>query len=102
MVRTCNRGGSKGTKRAEERNSKYENEKMEILWSCAMNGGRKAAKQALSWKPEGSRRPGRPKDTWRRTIQRDMRTKDLEAEEVECMAQQREEWRRFIADLWAT
>ena len=65
-------------------------------------GDKRLPKQVLSWTPEGSRRPGRPKDTWRRTIQRDMRTRELGAEDVEILAQQREEWRRFIADLWAT
>ena len=65
-------------------------------------GDERLPKQVLSWTPEGSRRPGRPKDTWRRTIQRDMRTRGLGAEDVEILAQQREEWRRFIADLWAT
>ena len=47
VVWPCNRGGSKGMKWAEERNSKYENEKMEILWSCVKNGGRKAAKTGV-------------------------------------------------------
>ena len=65
-------------------------------------GDERLPKQVLSWTPEGSRRPGRPKDTWRRTIQRDMRTRGLGTEDVESLVQQREEWRRFIADLWAT
>ena len=56
----------------------------------------------LSWTPEGSRRRGRPKETWRRTIQSDIRTKELNAEEVENAAANREDWRRFIADLWTS
>ena len=32
---------------AEERDSKHENEKMQILWSCVKNGGRKAAKTGV-------------------------------------------------------
>ena len=59
-------------------------------------------KQVLSWTPEGRRRRGRPKDTWRRTIQRDVRSKELTDEDVQSAAHCREEWRRFIADLWAT
>ena len=58
-------------------------------------------RQTLYWTPEGSRRRGRPKETWRRTIQREMRTKELEMEDVERLACCREDWRRFIADLWA-
>ena len=30
--------------------------------------------QTLEWQREGTRRVGRPKDTWRRTMERDMRT----------------------------
>ena len=59
-------------------------------------------KQVLSWTPEGRRRRGRPKDTWRRTIHRDVRSKDLTDEEVQGVARDREEWRRLVADLWAT
>ena len=51
-------------------------------------GDERLAKQVLSWKPEGSRRPGRPKDIWRITIQWYMRTKELEAEDLEYTAQQ--------------
>ena len=65
-------------------------------------GDERLPKHALSWKHEGSRRPGRPKDTWRKTIQWDIRTKELEIEGVECIAQQKEDWRRFRADQWAT
>ena len=37
----------------------------------------KLPKQTILWNLEGSRRRGRPKDTWRRTIQREMRLKNL-------------------------
>ena len=43
-------------------------------------------KQVLSWTPVGSRRPGRPKDTWRRTIQNDMRNNGIGAENMERVA----------------
>ena len=45
----------------------------------------------LSWTLEGSRWRGRPKETWRRTIQSDTRTKELNAEEVESLAENRED-----------
>ena len=81
-------------------------EKMRIRrWSyyghALRMGEQRLPKQVLSWTPEGSRRRGRPNDTWRRTIQRDLRTKGLVAEDVERLAECRGEWRRFIADLWA-
>ena len=65
-------------------------------------GEERLPKQVLSWTPEGSRRRGRPKETWRRTIQSDIRTKELNAEEVENVAANREDWRRYIADLWTS
>ena len=58
-------------------------------------------KQALRWTPEGSRRVGRPKDTWRRTIVKDMREKNVDVD-VEELAQHRGEWKNFIFALWAT
>ena len=58
-------------------------------------------KQALNWTPVGARRPGRPKDTWRRTIARDRRERNIDVD-VEELAQHRGEWRNFITALWAT
>ena len=59
-------------------------------------------KQAWQWRPEGRRRVGRPKDTWQRTIQRDMTEKALDRADVEARAGDRDAWRKFVADLWAT
>ena len=59
-------------------------------------------KQALSWRPEGRRRVGRPKDTWRRTLTREMNRKNLQEEDVRRRAEDRATWRSFVADLWAT
>ena len=58
-------------------------------------------KQALNWTPEGSRRVGRPKDTWRRTIGRDKREKNIDVN-VEALAQLRVDWRNFITALWVS
>ena len=59
-------------------------------------------KQAMNWRPAGRRRVGRPKDTWQRTIEREMRQRDLNVEDVEARAQDRDAWREFVADLWST
>jgi hypothetical protein len=40
-------------------------------------------RQILEWQREGTRRVGRPKDTWRRTMERYMRNNNLVVEEVE-------------------
>ena len=62
----------------------------------------KLPKQVLSWTPEGRRRRGRPKDTWRRTLHREVRSKDLTDEEVQGVARDKGEWRRLVDDLWAS
>ena len=59
-------------------------------------------KQAVQWRPAGRRRVGRPKDTWHRTIQRDMAEKSLARVDVEALADDRSAWRKFVADLWTT
>ena len=65
-------------------------------------GAERLPKQVLTWTPEGRRRRGRPNDTWRRTIQRDMKNHGLLARDVERVAEYRYDWRRLVADLWAT
>ena len=55
-------------------------------------------KQALNWRPEGRRTVGRPKDTWRRTLTREInqnKSHDVIRRTAEMTA-----WRSFVADLW--
>ena len=59
-------------------------------------------KQSIQWNAEGSRRRGRPKDTWRRTIQREMRLNNLREEDVASLAEDRSAWRSWVADLWTS
>ena len=66
-----------------------------------MNNNR-IPKITLSWKPTGSRRRGRPKGTWRRTMETDLVESNLTWEEVEETAQYRREWRDLVAALCST
>ena len=59
-------------------------------------------KQTTQWNPAGSRRRGRPKDTWRRTMQRELRMHNLREEDVPSLAGDRSAWRRLVADLWTS
>ena len=52
-------------------------------------------KEALYWRPAGSRRVGRPKDTWRNE-------RTLDRVYVEALAGDRVAWKNFIAALWIT
>ena len=59
-------------------------------------------KQMIQWNIEGSRKRGRPKDTWRRTIQRELRLNSLTEEDVSLLAEDRSAWRSLVADLWTS
>ena len=50
---------------------------------------------ALTWEPDGRRKRGRPRETWRKTIQKEMREKRLRSwTEAAMIAAVRVFWRR--------
>ena len=58
---------------------------------------------AISWAPEGKRRRGRPKTTWRRTVEREMREGGWGSwDEVRVVAAVREKWKDSVKALCAT
>ena len=59
------------------------------------------AKTALYWTPEGKRRRGRPKTTWRRTVEAEMRNGGKTWGQLSRLAEDRSEWRNFVAALCA-
>ena len=58
--------------------------------------------QTILRNAEGSRRRGRPKDTWTRTIQREISMSNLREEDMSSLAEDITTWRRLVADLWTT
>ncbi|KAI8512981.1 hypothetical protein Bbelb_096200 [Branchiostoma belcheri] len=56
-------------------------------------------KVALSWRPEGKRKRGRPKTTWRRTVSDDLAAMGLNWRSVNNMAQDRPRWRKKVMAL---
>ncbi|KAI8483834.1 hypothetical protein Bbelb_383610 [Branchiostoma belcheri] len=61
------------------------------------------AKTSVFWKPEGKRKRGRPKLTWRRTLQKDLESRGITLKDAESLAEDRAEWRRLAAQgltLW--
>jgi hypothetical protein len=56
---------------------------------------------ALHWTPEGKRKRGRPKNTWRRTAETEMRQLTHTWGTIHRLAQNRQEWRSFVAALHA-
>ena len=58
---------------------------------------------ALTWAPEGRRKVGRPKTTWRRTVEREMKLLGWTSwNAAKPIAKDRVHWRENIAALWAT
>jgi hypothetical protein len=54
-------------------------------------------KHSLKWNPQGQRKRGRPKNTWRRQLSKEL--KEMGLENAETMAQDRGEWRKIVHGL---
>ena len=60
-------------------------------------GSRDLAKDALTWTPEGKRRRGRPKETYRRTVERERQQLGFSSwSAAGAVASRREEWKSII------
>ena len=59
-------------------------------------------KTALHWTLEGKRKRGRPKNTWRRTVEGELKTLHHTWGSVKTLAQDRLKWRSFVAALRAS
>lgn len=57
------------------------------------------AKQALEWNPPGKRKVGRPRNTWRRANNSELKTHGTSWERVKHIAQDRTEWKSFVEAL---
>ena len=58
-------------------------------------------KVALRWTPEGKRKRGRTKTTWRRTIDNEIKERRYTWDTIERKANNREEWRNLVLALCA-
>jgi hypothetical protein len=59
-------------------------------------------KTALDWNPQGYRRKSRPKRTWRRTIENEIRNTGRSWNEVKGIAGDRNAWKLFMDALCFT
>ncbi len=57
---------------------------------------------ALKWNPPGKRNRGRPLGTWRREMEEEVQGTGKTWHELKWLAQDRVEWRRFVAALYST
>ncbi|MGL5901241.1 MAG: reverse transcriptase domain-containing protein [Cetobacterium sp.] len=56
-------------------------------------------KQALQWNPQGKRKRGRPRNTWRRDLEADIKTMGVTWNQLERKAQDRDGWRSLVGGL---
>ena len=56
-------------------------------------------RQALSWNPQGKRKQGRPRNTWRRETMEVLNCIGLTWKEIERKSKNREEWRDLVCGL---
>ena len=56
---------------------------------------------ALHWTPEGKRKRGHPKTTWRRTVEGEIKDLNHTWDTIQRLAQDRKEWKTFVAALCA-
>lgn len=56
-------------------------------------------RQALDWNPQGKRKVGRPKQTWRRSVECEMKEAGMTWTQLKKIAQNRVRWRGVVAAL---
>ena len=57
-------------------------------------------RQALRWNPQGKRRRGRPRNTWRRDFEADITKMGYTWSQLEGMAEDKSLWRSFVGGLY--
>ena len=56
-------------------------------------------KEALKWNPQGCRRRGRPRASWRRTVEEELRGIGKSWADASELAQNRDKWRKIVVAL---
>ena len=56
-------------------------------------------RKALDWNPQGKRKRGRPKQTWRRSLEDDLKNSNMSWEEAKPSAKDRRKWRSAVEAL---
>lgn len=59
-------------------------------------------RQALTWNPQGKRRRGRPRNSWRRSLDTDIKIMNQTWRQLERVAQDRTAWRALVGGLCST
>ena len=59
-------------------------------------------RQALKWNPQGKRKRGRPRNTWRRSLHKELEEQGYKWKDLEEKAQNRVRWRAIVCGLCST
>ena len=65
--------------------------------ACLMYVTRDDTQIALRWTPVGKRKRGRPKITWRKTVEHEPKQMGLSWGEAQATAKNRDKWKEVIA-----
>ena len=57
-------------------------------------------RQSLQWNPQGKRKRGRPQETWKRCMDKELAAKGLTWSELSRTAQDREKWKLLVRGLY--
>ena len=63
--------------------------------------GRAIPKIAVYWTPEGKRQRGRPKTTWRRMVETQLKTLNYTWGDIERKTHDKHKWKNFVVALSA-
>lgn len=74
----------------------------QILAPDQLRERNKTTRTALHWTPEECRKRGRPKETWCRTVERELKALKQTRDNIQRFAQNRQEWRSFVAALYTS
>ena len=74
-------------------------ETMEMDWSHLCKPVDSITRQALTWNPEGKRKRGRPRNTWRRDLEADAKETGYTCYNLERLAQNWSAWRSHVGGL---
>jgi len=59
-------------------------------------------KRALDWNPQGKRKRGRPRQTWRRSLMEELKQQNATWDNTKRLAKDRERWRMMVEALCST
>ena len=82
----------------EDINLEIRKRKFRWIGHTLRKGDREIPKAALHWNPQGNRKRGRPKNSWRISV---IKEAGRSWNELRFLAADRQKWKRLIDNLWS-